>query len=56
MPLAWSEVTSKLDPRKFTMRTAVARMKRLKADPLRPLLELKPDLFGALERLQQRLG
>ncbi len=56
MPLSWSEVTAKLDPHKFTIRTAVARMKRLKADPLLPLLELKPDLFSALERLQGRLG
>src|SRR5256712_549726 len=36
MPLKWSEVNGKLDPRKFTLKTAPARMKKLREDPLQP--------------------
>jgi bifunctional non-homologous end joining protein LigD len=56
MPLAWDEVTPELDIRKFTIESAPARMRRLKDDPLRPVLDLKPDLVSALERLHARLG
>jgi len=31
-------------------------MKKLGEDPLRPVLELKPDLVHALELLNDRLG
>ena len=55
MPLKWSEVTSKLDIRKHTIKTVPARMKRLKGgDPLLGVLDDKPDLMGALERLARR--
>jgi bifunctional non-homologous end joining protein LigD len=56
MPLRWSEVNAKLDMRKHTIRTAAARMKRLGDDPLKPVLELKPDLGAVLGSLQERLG
>jgi bifunctional non-homologous end joining protein LigD len=55
MPLRWSEVNGKLDPRKFTLETAPARMKKLREDPLAPVLEMNPDLHGALARLAEKL-
>jgi bifunctional non-homologous end joining protein LigD len=55
-PLRWSEVNARLDPSRFTVRTAVARAARLGVDPLRPVLELRPDLLAVLERLQAQLG
>ena len=55
MPLEWSEVTPKLDIRQFTIANAAARMKKLKEDPLMPVLDLKPDLVSALERLHDRV-
>jgi bifunctional non-homologous end joining protein LigD len=55
MPLEWREVTPKLDIRKFTIRNAPARMKKLRGDPLLAVLDEKPDLMGALEKLHGRL-
>jgi DNA primase len=55
MPLQWSDVTPKLDIRKFTIANAPARMKKLKEDPLLAVLEAKPDLVRALERLHARV-
>ena len=55
MPLDWKEVTPKLDIATFTIKTAPARMEKLGEDPLRPVLDLKPDLVAALAGLHRRL-
>lgn len=55
MPLRWSEVNARLDPRRFTIRNAVARMKRLGEDPLLGVFDPSPDLGGALGRLIERV-
>ncbi len=54
-PLRWSEVNARLDPKKYTLKSLPARMKRLKSDPLLPVLSLSPDLPAALSRLGERL-
>jgi bifunctional non-homologous end joining protein LigD len=54
-PLRWSEVTRRLDPARFTLRTVPARLQRLGEEPLAPVLEERPDLVRALERLGERL-
>jgi bifunctional non-homologous end joining protein LigD len=53
-PLSWSEVNAKLDPKHYTLKTLPERMKRLKKDPLAPVLTLEPDLHGALARLTEQ--
>ncbi len=53
-PLRWSEVTSGLDIRSFTIETVPARMKKLKRDPLCEVVASSPDLARALERLGAR--
>ncbi len=54
-PITWREVTPKLDIRAFTIRNVPARMKKLKQDPLIGIMDEKPDLMSALERLHARL-
>ncbi|HET6344750.1 MAG TPA: DNA ligase D, partial [Myxococcota bacterium] len=55
-PLAWREVTPKLDFRGFTIDTVPPRLTRQKADPLRPILEPAVPLLPVLEALQARLA
>jgi bifunctional non-homologous end joining protein LigD len=54
MPLQWPEVTPQLDIKAFTIANAAERMRKLKRDPLRELLDLQPDISAALERLGKR--
>jgi bifunctional non-homologous end joining protein LigD len=55
MPLRWSEVGPKLDPSLFTVKTARRRLEKLGDDPVRPVLDRRPDLLAALGRLGERL-
>jgi bifunctional non-homologous end joining protein LigD len=55
VPLTWREVTPTLDIRRHTIANTAARMRKLGRDPLAEVLELSPDLGGALERLMRDL-
>lgn len=50
-PLRWSEVTAKLDPGKFTIKTVPTRLRRMKSDPWASVLTTAPDLPTILGRL-----
>jgi bifunctional non-homologous end joining protein LigD len=52
--LRWSEVTARLDPNRFTIKTAPHRFEKL-GDPLSPVLESTVDLAAALSRIEQLL-
>ncbi len=56
MPLEWDEITPKLHNRNFTIVNALKRMEQLGADPVAPVLEMRPDLVHILERLNERIG
>jgi bifunctional non-homologous end joining protein LigD len=51
MPLTWDEVNMSLDPKQFTIRTALDRMARTGADPMLPVLGESPDLQKVLGKL-----
>ena len=53
-PLRWSEVNQELDIRRFTIANLPDRMRKMKRDPLREVLDLQPDIPAALERLGRR--
>jgi bifunctional non-homologous end joining protein LigD len=56
MPLTWDEVNADLDPMRHTIKSAVDRMAAMKSDPVLPVLEEKPDLEAALQRLAARFA
>jgi len=51
-PLRWSEVTARLDPRRFTIRTMAARLDK-RGDPMAPVLGAGIDIAAALARLDR---
>jgi len=53
-PLSWTEVTAKLDPSRFTIKTVPARLRRKRKDPLLSVLSDMPDLPRALAKLAER--
>jgi bifunctional non-homologous end joining protein LigD len=54
-PLLWSEVTARLDPKRFTLKTLPGRFEKM-ADPLAPVLAGSVDIAAAVERIQRRLA
>jgi bifunctional non-homologous end joining protein LigD len=50
-PLEWKEVNRRLTIEQHTIKSVPKRMERLGHDPLRPVLDLEPDLLEALARL-----
>jgi bifunctional non-homologous end joining protein LigD len=50
-PLEWREVTPRLDPARFTLKTLPARFEKM-ADPLAPVLGAGVDMATALERIE----
>jgi len=51
-PLRWAEVTARLDPARFTIKTAPARVER-QGDPMAPVLGAGLDLAAALQRIER---
>ena len=51
MPLEWHEVDGALDPKNFTIKTALDRMEQLGHDPNAAVLTESPDMARTVERL-----
>ncbi|HET8530700.1 MAG TPA: DNA ligase, partial [Methylomirabilota bacterium] len=54
-PLEWREVTPRLNPARFNLKTIVARFEKT-ADPLLPVLGEGIDMAAAIERIQSRVA
>jgi bifunctional non-homologous end joining protein LigD len=55
MPLVWDEVDMSLDPKAFTIRTALDRMDKMGGDPMLPVLTETPDLAAVLAKLAEAM-
>jgi bifunctional non-homologous end joining protein LigD len=56
MPLRWSQVTPRLNMRRYTIATVPPLLAKQKRDPLAPVLTETADLPAALERLAGLVG
>jgi bifunctional non-homologous end joining protein LigD len=54
-PLEWREVTARLDPARFNLKTMAARFDKM-ADPLTPVLGPGIDMAAAIARIESRLS
>jgi bifunctional non-homologous end joining protein LigD len=54
-PLEWGEVTKKLDPSRFTIKTVPARFEE-RGDPMAPMLPSTPDVPAAVGKLEKLLA
>ncbi|HKW86373.1 MAG TPA: hypothetical protein VJM82_04825, partial [Nitrospiraceae bacterium] len=50
-PLPWEQVTARLDPRRFTIKTLPAQMEKT-GDPLAPVLTGSLDMAAAIARIE----
>ena len=53
-PLTWRELTARLDPARFTMRTVPSRVAR-RGDPLLPVFDTAVDVVAVLSQLQSQI-
>jgi len=53
-PLAWSEITARLSPARFTIATTPPRFEQ-RGDPMRAVLDSRVDVAAVLTALQERL-
>jgi len=54
-PLSWHQVTARLDPARWTIRTSLRRIER-HGDPFRGVLGAPVDVEALLEALVKRLA
>jgi bifunctional non-homologous end joining protein LigD len=54
-PLRWEEVTARLDPTRFTLKTVPTRFEK-RGDPLAPVLTQSIDMATAVARVEEKLG
>ena len=52
-PLRWREVNARLDMHRFTIKTVPARLRRMRDDPMLPVLTDRPDLMATLSALAE---